>query len=64
MSTLSEYLVQCQGNSTAKSKYSVSVRHHVTHLLVQICNAELTAGHSELKYWVYFSTFCDVDFYT
>src|ERR1700734_115635 len=37
---------------------------HVTRLLAQICNAELTAGHSELKYWVYFSTFCDIDFYT
>src|ERR1700734_2416924 len=37
---------------------------HVTRLLVQICNAELTAGYSELKYWVYFSTFCDIDFYT
>jgi hypothetical protein len=33
-------------------------------VLGQIYGAELTAGHSELEYWAYFSTFWDVNFYT
>jgi len=56
--------MQSNGPLPQVNKGDSTQSHHVTCLLVQICNAELTAGHSELKYWVYFLTFCDVNFYT